>query len=346
MKIVLQAAMVAALAISLCGCPPKPKRGPIMPGAPAPPPSYPRAKKVPIDAALQASAKKEIQAALHSSDEVLRGNAIETLKDAHLPGSDEQIVAALGDRSLFVRKAAAMAIGELRIQSAKSKLPPLLDADMGSTPQQAMDADQERMAGIFALHRLGDTQYSHEFEKTAFDTRPPVRRDTAFILGLMDEKSAIPILEKMLREDQDVNVRLMAGEALWRLGDEKGEDALLEATVSRMASDQMIAALALAQPRDGRVLGHIEGMFNNYYLEVNLVCARAAGMLGSDEGYGYVIQGATSTDARQRSLAALAFGDIGRSDSQRYLEKLLKDENPNVRLAAAKALVEIAEVQQ
>ena len=170
-----------------------------------------------------------------------------------------------------------------------------------------------------------------------------IRRDAAFILGRLDDKSAIPLLTRMLHEDKDVNTRLMVAEALWRLGDQKGEDALLEALISAKASDQMIALYALATPRDTQVLGHIEGTMNDPHLEVNLVCARAAGMLGSDIGYGYVLQGFKSVDPRQRFMAALAFGDIGRTDSQPQLAKLLKDEVPEVRLAAAKALVEIDE---
>jgi HEAT repeat protein len=305
--------------------------------------AYTKPIDMPIDAALQADAVKEVQSALHSTDEVLRGNAIETLKDTHLPKADEQIVAALDDRSLFVRKAAAMAAGELRLKAALPKLQPLLDGDMGSTPQEATAADQQRMAAIFAMHRLGNTQYSQELVVDAADNRSVIRRDAAFIMGLLNEKSAIPILEQMLRRDADVNVRLEAGEALWRLGDEKGEDVLISATISAVASDQMIAALALAEPRDSRVLGHIESMFGSNIPDVDLVAARACGMLGSDEGYAYAVKGSDSKDLREQALAALAFGDIGRVDAQPHLKKLLASDNPNVRLAAAKALIEIAE---
>jgi HEAT repeat protein len=342
----ISASVVLLLAIGLTGCPPKPKdpqaQG-FMPGDPTPPPHYPKSVPMPVDPALQASAEQEIQSALHSSDEVIRANAIETLKDTHLPHADEQIIAALADKSLLVRKAAAMAVGELRLKSAIDKLQPLLDGDMGVMPQDEQFAHQLHMAAIFALHRLGNTTYSHELEQDAFDNRDLIRRDAAFILGRLDEKSAIPLLQRMLHEEKDVNTRLMVAEALWRLGDEVGENALLEATVSAMASDQMIVAYALAVPRDTRLLAHIEGMMNNPHLEVNLVCARAAGMLGSDVGYGYVLQGAQSVDPRQRFMAAMAFGDIGRTDSQPKLAKLLKDTSPEVRLAAARALVEIDE---
>ncbi len=312
-----------------------------MPGQPTPPPAYPKAANVPIDPALQKQARGEIESAFHSPDEIVRAHALETAKDLRLADADGVIVDALRDRSVLVRKAAAMAAGELQIQAAAPRLPELLAAEASS--DDPISSEQERMAGIFALHKLGDTQYSHEFEKTAFDARTPIRGETAFILGLLGDKSAIPILVKMVQKDKDPNVKLQAGEALWRMGDERGEDALLAGTISSYASDQMLSLLALAEPRNTIVLGHIEGLFSSDYLEVRLVAARAAGMLGSDEGYGVAIQGTKSMDPRQRALAAMAFGGIARADAQPYLGQLLKDNNPDVRLAAAGALMEIAQ---
>jgi HEAT repeat protein len=98
--------------------------------------------------------------------------------------------------------------------------------------------------------------------------------------------------------------------------------------------------LALAEPRDTRVLGNVESQLaNDDYPEVGLVAARAAGMLGSDDGYGVALKGAKSVDPRQRFLAAMAFGDIGRADAQPILAKLLEDTDPDVRLASAEALL-------
>src|SRR6185437_11829851 len=102
-------------------------------------------------------------------------------------------------------------------------------------------------------------------------------------------------------------------------------------------------------------LGHIEGQLTNDYPEVELVAARAAGMLGSDAGYGValaLIQQpvfdkkddpeviARRTD-QQHLLAALAFGAMGRTDAQPYLAPLLKDPNADVRVAAAQALLQL-----
>jgi HEAT repeat protein len=337
--------VVAMFAFALAGCPHphKSDNQGFLPGPPAPPPPYPQAVNMPIDPALQLAAKNEIDSAVNSNDELIRAHAIETLKDSKLPETEAMVLRSLGDPSRLVRKAAAYSAGELQFKSALGRLTPLLDAEKGASPAEAAYALQERMAAIFALHRMGNTTYSHELEKTATDNRPAIRGETAFIFGRLGDKSAIPLLLEMLHSDADYNVRLQAAEALWLLGDQEGENKLFEATISRYASDQMIAALALAEPRDSRVLGRIEAMYNSDHLEIDLVCARATGMLGSDSGYGIAMKGAQSNDPRQRSLAAMAFGGIGRTDAQPRLAKLLKDSDPDVRLAAAGALVEIAE---
>lgn len=326
------------IVVSVCGCQDRDRREGYVPW-------YPRAVKTAIDPALQQAARAEIKTALDSNDDVIRAHALETLADLQMTDWSSEIVELLGDRSSLVRKAAAYAAGQLRVASARDRLPELLDAEASATPQEVVTAKQERLAAIFALHQLGITTYSHEFEQSAVDPRPMIRRDTAFILGLIGNKSAIPMLHFMLHNDNNVDVRLEAAEALWRMGDEQGETALVEGTVSQYPDDKMICILALAEPRDQQVLGNIEGFFNDDYPEVRLVSARAAGMLGEDLGYGIAMRGAASQDPRQRLLAALAFGDIDRSDAQPRLKKLLLDSDPDVQIAAAKALLEIAQRQ-
>ncbi len=272
----------AALILGACGCA---ARSPSQPREflPKPLPPVPPLKPMPIDAGLQAQAKAEVLATLKSSDPVLRAHALEVVKTANLPDAGTLIIAAMDDPSPLVRKAAALAAGELRVTAAKDRL--LGALDQAKTPQ--------RMATIFALHRLGDTEYSHEFESTAADPSPYVRADTAFMLGLLGEKSATPILRHMMDKDPDPSVRLEAAAALWRMDDESGLDDLVGATISIYPDDQKIALFALASPRDTRVLGHIEGQLTNDDLGVALVAARAAGVLASDDGYGVALQGAS-----------------------------------------------------
>ena len=65
------------------------------------------------------------------------------------------------------------------------------------------------------------------------------------------------------------------------------------------------------------------------------------GMLGSDEGYVVAMKALKSTDPRQRLLAALALGAIGRADAQDELAPLLKDADQTVRIGAATALLQL-----
>jgi hypothetical protein len=160
------------------------------------------------------------------------------------------------------------------------------------------------------------------------------------VLGLLGDPTARRVLLPML-SDQNPAVRLQAAEALWRLGNDHGLDVLVGASISKVPDDQMMAMLALAGPHDSRVLGHIEGNLTADYEEVALVAARAAGMVGSDAGYGVALKGIKSPQARQRMLAAMAFGAIGRADAQEYLAPLLKDEDADVRLAAATAILQL-----
>jgi HEAT repeat protein len=320
------------LLVVLTGCNPGSHRGSAarMSFPPQPPPPVPKAQQTPIDPAMQQQAHAELNAALQSSAPDIRAHAIEAMQDALGEQAAPEILKALDDSSPLVRFSACIAAGELRLKDAHDTL-----ARLANDPDPSV-----RISAKFALHRIGDTSRSHDLEKTAKDLQPVIRAQTAMVLGLLEEPSAVKLLKPML-VDPAATVRLQAAESLWRLGNQEGLDALIAASISKYSDDQMVAILALAQPHDRRVLGHVEGALTNPDQMVCLVAARAAGMLGSDEGYGVALQGAKSADPRHRMLAALAFGAIGRTDAQPFLATLLKDSNQDVRIAAATALLEL-----
>jgi len=345
---------IFALTLLLAGC------GPGMPSQdfssrqvkpPKPPPDYPPAKDEPLDPALRAAAEHEIEQAADSSDPVVRAHALEVMRTvANTPGAQStaagatggsawraHILRGLSDTEPLVRFAASMAAGELKLPEAHDPLLKLVD-----------DPDPNvQVAARFALHRLGDFTFTHGLEKSALDPRPGVRANTAMVLGLLGEKSALKIL-KVMQRDGSVPVRIQVAEAIWRLGSEEGLQSLVEYSLSKYPDDQMVAVLGLAGPRDRRVIEHIRSQLSTSYPEVALVAARAMGMLGpandqkfGDEGYGVATAGAKSADPRQKMLAALAFGAIGRPDSQSTLVTLLKDPDGDVRLAAAQAILQL-----
>ena len=297
---------------------------------PKPPPPVPPRVDVPADQGLRDLAWQELSQAKGSPNPIIRAHALEGMKDSVGANAADAITSGLSDEAPVVRFAATLATGELKLDQGKKQLIALVD-----------DVDASvRVGARFALHRLGDVSRSHDLEVTARDPNPRTRGDTALVLGLIGEPSAANVLIPMLA-DQNAAVRLQVAEALWRIGREDGLERLVSYSVSGHADEQMIALLALAAPRDRRVLGHITGNLVSDYEEVGLVAARAAGMLGSDAGYGVALNGMKSRDPRQRMLAALAFGAIGRTDAQDELALLLKDSDHDVRLAAATALLQM-----
>jgi HEAT repeat protein len=326
-----------AAGVLLAGC--GPDRGPQRGAAvnrqiPAPkePPAPPPARPDKIDPALQTAARAEIEAHLASNDEFVRSHAIEAVQQTQGAAGQAIYLKGLTDPAAQVRFTSAMAVGHLRIGAAKDDLLRMIN-------------DPSRRVGIavrFALHRLGDQRFTKDLETTAKDPLVwQLRAETAVVLGLLDEPTAVRVLKPMQRDAQAA-VRIQVAEALWRLGDESGLKTLVSSTQSGYPDDQMIALLGLAGPRDRRVMGHLRGALTADFPEVCLVAARAMGTLGSDAGYAVAALGVRSTDARQRALAALALGAIGRSDAQAILAELLKDrDSADVRLAAAQALLQL-----
>ncbi|HSI33529.1 MAG: HEAT repeat domain-containing protein [Phycisphaerae bacterium] len=299
--------------------------------APAEPPAPPPVRAERLDPAHVAAAQRELDAALESADPVLKCNALEVLQTTSGAAGRTTFVAALRSPQAPARFAAAMAIGQLRLHDAADELRRILN-------------DPDPLVGVavrFALHRLGDTRYSKDLQATASDPSRDVRGATAVALGMLGEPTATRVLRPMLR-DAEPGVRLQAAEALWRLGQEDGMVTLIAGATSGYADLQCVSLLGLAAPRDRRVLGHVRAALIAPHVEAQLVAARAAGMLGSDMGYAIAAAGTKSKDPRQRFLAALALGSMGRTDAQSMLAELLKDrENAPVRLAAAQAILQL-----
>jgi HEAT repeat protein len=300
---------------------------------PPPPPSVapaPKYSATPIDSKLHAQAARELILETASPDPFMRCNAIEALSDVDPSDADDAIMKGLSDSEPAVRFASAMAAGQLKLVDAYGKLRSMTG-----------DQDLQVQTGVrFALHRLGDTRLSHDLEKFAASPDPHLRGTVAMVLGLLKDPSATKMLVTLL-SDRVPSVRLQAAEALWRLGDERGLVDLVAYSISAYPDDQMIALQALAETGDQRVIQHIRGELTNDYVEVSLAAARGLGMLGSDEGWNIAVPAAKSKDPRQRSLAALAMGSIGRTDLQPYLADLLKDPEASVRISAATGILQL-----
>jgi HEAT repeat protein len=292
-------------------------------------------KVQPLDPALREAARKELAEGAKSQDAIVRVHAIEGERESI--GADADATAdylrALNDPAPVVRYAGAMVVGELQIKEARGTLLGMIE-----------DKNPFVRVGVrFALHRLGDYTYSHDFEILARDSDPHVRGATAMALGRMGEPSATRILT-VLRRDPNPAVRQQASEGLWRLGDMMGAEDLAGLVKSHYRDDQMIAILALASTHDPSIRENIRPEISGIDTDVKLVAARAMAMLGGgpyDIGYPIAMDGTREADPKLRVLAALALGAIGRTDEQPVLKDMLGDKDPDVRIAAAAAILEL-----
>lgn len=337
----LASVLFASLLMVGCGGKGAQDKEPVMIPPPKPPVAPPAKTNRPIDQDLRRDAVGELTKAFSSNSPVLRANAIEATQRTLGLADAEKILKGLDDPSPLVRFASAMAAGGLQLSDAKAKLLTNL-----RTPEQ-VQADPDRVSAAseqvgvrYALHRLGIKRYSHDLETFAVDRNSRVRANVVMVLGLLGEKSAVKILNAMTN-DPDPAVQLQAVEAKYKLGDESALEDLAIASVSKYPDDQIISLLALGASGDARNARLISGKLTSDYTEVTLAAARALGMLGNDLGMGVALQAADSRDARQRGMAALAMGAIGRTDAQPELGKLLRDKDPNVRLAAAQAILQL-----
>jgi HEAT repeat protein len=307
------------------------KVGQKVPKETRPIPPVPPVRQVAIDEHLQAEARDVIKAALASPDRIVRAHAIEAAKSLAGEAARDEIVKGLRDPETVVRFAAAMAVGDAKIVSAKDEILKLIDDNDPGV----------RVAVRYALHMLGDFRFSHDLERTAADPDPSVRGNTAIVLGRVPQPSAIRLLAPM-QKDLEPAVRLQVAEALWRHGDERGLKTLVAASISAYPDDVIVSYLAISSSKNQKLLPHLQAGLNNEYPQIALAAARGMGELGSDAGYGVALEGARSRDPMLRYMAAIAFGAIGRSDSQEVLATLLHDkEAEDIRLAAAYSLLQI-----
>jgi HEAT repeat protein len=333
--ILLSAILGCAISTVGCGGPgqkPRPQQPPgakLTPVAKRPP-AAPPVRQVTISQEQLDAATAELRAAAKSPDGLIRAHAIEAMRITTPAQFEKEILAGLTDAAPVARIAAAMAVGELKMAPAHAQL-------LKMTGDQD---DSVQIAVRFALHRLGDTRYSRDLELFVQSDKARVRGMTVMALGMMEEPTTMRLLRPM-QGDRDAIVRLQVAEAMWRMGDKQGLANLAAAAVSAYPDDQMIAYIALAQPRDRRIIEHVRGGLVADYEEARLVAARAMGMLGSDEGYTVATAGIKSVDPRKRTLAALALGAIGRDDAVEYVMPLLTDTNADVRVAAASAVLQL-----
>lgn len=285
----------------------------------------------------------------YSANPVVRVQSVEALRWS----GDEQalpwIRSALLDEHPAVRFAACVALGERSDRAGFSGVRRRLsDEDAGV-----------RVAALFALHRLGETGQSGRISTYLLEhPDAAVRRNAAMVLGLLGEKSAIPMLARAMK-DRDAGVRNYALEALNRLGNSEARQELSFLANCGMGADETFAIQALSALADAQ----LEDLFrhklhNAAHVETRLAAARGLAQLGKREGYELALSSLQTTQhpgrdpqeetgaaaLRIRQLAAAALAEMGRTEAVPTLGEVLeKSQDPRMQISAAHAILRIVE---
>lgn len=290
---------------------------------------------------LEQEAIRIIQEALADPDAVARVHAIEVVGTTGRIDLMPQVQQLLQDPFVPVRYAAALAVGDLQYAPAQRLLYPLLE-----------DRDSNVViAASYAMGRLGATQYLEVIRKAIEDKDQEVRANAAFLLGKIGDRGALRML-KWAQEDMNSSekVRLVAMEARARLGDEDVLKRLWALVFSAYADVRVVGIQAMGALGTRQAKEIIMTKLDDPVLEVRVVAAEQLGMLGDTTGEPEVLEvfqknltAGMNSIARERvnKLVALAIGHIGTPTLTKYLPQLLKNESKFVRIAAAKAVLQL-----
>lgn len=304
---------------------------------------------------LRQRALETIIEAAAGADPAMRSNAIEAMHadpDRALPLTHK----GLGDQNPGVRFAAAVTTGVLKFRDLSPALRPLLE-----------DANPSvQAAALFALHTLGEEVDITPLADMLASPHPSLRGNVALLLGLMGDRSAVPMLKHAARQPlpsrasvaQAAVVRVQIAEAVARLGDDTSLDALRAAMYSQYHEVRVLAITALGAVGDRSMEAALVNLMNDPGVpapkradealaaaiertrsELQLAAAGALARLGNPRGAELAAQKAASGEPMTRAHAAWTMGWMRDDTTLSRLGEMLSDPIPQVRLAAAAAIL-------
>lgn len=276
----------------------------------------------------------------------IRANALEALRDQD---AEIESVVALGllDDNEGVRSVAAMIVGQEKLRTLEPTLRSMQDAQ----------SPYVQLSVLFALHVLdGSTDISGVSASLLAEDDVRVASQAAFVLGELGNPSAIPMLKQasQMRFERVTPIerrlfRLQVAEALVKLGDSQGIDAIRAALYP--ARPEELEATALAVQIIGEV-GDRASADQLIYMadeetgmpmpaEVRLAIAGALAKIGYRSGGFIADQYADNELDVLRAQSASVYGQTRQGDHLPKLATLMGDESPIVRVAAAGAVLKI-----
>jgi HEAT repeat protein len=276
----------------------------------------------------------------------VRAQAIEALQETVGDEALPWIRHAVHDEHPAVRFAACVALGMCRDRLMQETIREMLDSNLPS----------DRIAAIFALHRLGDASHTAELAGYLLEAEDSeTRSNAALVLGRLGEPGAVKLLARVMN-DPDPGIQANALEAMVLLGAAEARSALYAHAYGGIGVQETFALMALAGTREPKLRGLFEQkLHSGLHVETRLAAARGLGVLGSSAGFDLAFRSldyradadsendpAENRTMRVRQMAALTLGAIGDLRALPKLEKMMNESNdPRLQIAAAKAILEL-----
>jgi HEAT repeat protein len=286
--------------------------------------------------------------AAESNDPQLRANAIEALQNEQ-DFREPAIRRGLADENRGVRFVAAMSVGKARITSLAPLVEPLLHDDSPSV----------QAAAIFALKRCGHKIDLNPLATMLRGDDPEVKGNAAYVLGELGDKTALPLLQStagkgLLRTPlaRRKVVDLQMAEAMVKLGSIV-EMEVIRASLYAPVEEAELAALACQMCGELRDGGAVSDLVNLAMRtgngerppEVRMAAALAVALIHPHRALVEVPSSYTSSARPQQraqaayTLGAMSGGSKASMVALSHLSRLLSDQNPQVQVAAAGAIL-------
>lgn len=315
------------------------------PQAPAPP------AELSLDAvsisALREDAIAVIERLSQSQNPSVRANAVEAASEA--PRRLSAIIeAGLIDRSPAVRSVACIIAGKHAFHSR-----------IGVIRQLRADSNPfVRISALYALARLeSGADISPIAASLLSDPSLRVRSHAAFVLGELNDRSAVPLLKEAAgarirgQKPEDIKIfQLQVAEALAKLGEDDQREVLRAALYPARPEELEAAALAaqtLGQLNDRESIDQLANLSEFvdpkgrvYPAEVRLTIAASLAGMGLRGGEFIADQYAANPNAPVRALVAVVYGQFGSPLTLAHVRRMMTDDDSEqVRIAAAWALL-------
>ena len=287
-----------------------------------------------------AKALRIVQEGLADNDPLVRVRALEVVADTGQIRLMPQVHQLLNDKSMPVRFAAALAVGDLEYSPSKRSISQLLkDSDANVTT-----------AAAYAMFKLGSANYLEALRNAIASSDQTVRANAALLLGKSGDKSSLEFLWRAVQsKDSDDMVIYQSAEAIAMLKDEKIYPRLWTMLISAYADVRLMGVQAMGKLGTADAKNALIRMLDDDILEIRLVAAEQLGVFKDPIGEAKVLEvfeknltSSLDIEAAERAnvLTALAIGQICTPTSTKFLPQLLQNESKFVRIAAAKAVLQ------